>query len=533
MVSDREGPRREADLLGTWLARLGALAVLVGAGFAFRYAIDRGWIGPEARVGLGLVVGLGFLAWGEWAIRRTWRAFAQAVTAGGVGLLYLSILAGFHLYGLFPAGLAFGLLGLVAGGTVALAIRHDAQPMAVLAIVGAFLNPFLVGVDASLGDGLLAYVLVVDVGVLAIAAVRRWPALDGVAYAATWVIAALALPVAPDWALLGFGAAYVALFNGRNLLHGIRGEGGGAADLVFVLPGTLVFTGLGLLALEGSRNEGAFVLTLGLAHVLLGLVWLQAARDRLPALAQFGLGAGLAALAAPILLEGPIVGAAWAVDGIVLVWLGRRFHEGSASGTGAGLLALGVVLTTMVEIEAGTGYLPGRVLLSGESAALLLEVAALALAAFLLRGAPQERWDGATSRLFAGGAYLLGVGWMLLEAHAAFDRLAPWAEGSEQFTYTAILGAYAGVTMVVGIFARSQPARLIAAWLLIVTIAKLVVVDLWMMEVFFRMVAFIGLGALLLLLSVMYHRFRDLILEDRPPAPRPERPAVPSLPRWR
>lgn len=185
-----------------------------------------------------------------------------------------------------------------------------------------------------------------------------------------------------------------------------------------------------------------------------------------------------------------------------------------------GLLVLGISVTTMVELEGGVAFRPEHLLASGESAALLLNLAALGIA-FLLRGAPRDRWDGAASRIFAGGAYALGLGWILLEARAAFDRLAPEAEGGRQFAYTAILAAYATGTMVAGILARYQPSRLLAAWLLLVTIAKLVVVDVWLMEVFYRMVAFVGLGALLLVLSLMYQRFRDVLLEDRPRASAP------------
>jgi hypothetical protein len=41
------------------------------------------------------------------------------------------------------------------------------------------------------------------------------------------------------------------------------------------------------------------------------------------------------------------------------------------------------------------------------------------------------------------------------------------------------------------------------------------VVDLWLLEPLHRTIAFTGLGLLLLLGSLLYHRFRDLILEGR------------------
>ena len=90
----------EEDAIGTWFPRLGALAVLIGAGFGFKYAIDQGWIGPGLRVVLGIVAGLALVAGGEVTRKCGWHPYAQAVAGGGVALVYLSVWAAFHLYGL-------------------------------------------------------------------------------------------------------------------------------------------------------------------------------------------------------------------------------------------------------------------------------------------------------------------------------------------------------------------------------------------------------------------------------------------------
>src|SRR6266540_703296 len=42
-------PELEAAMVGTWLARIGALAVLTGAGFVFAYAVQWELIRPAAR----------------------------------------------------------------------------------------------------------------------------------------------------------------------------------------------------------------------------------------------------------------------------------------------------------------------------------------------------------------------------------------------------------------------------------------------------------------------------------------------------
>src|SRR5918996_4017659 len=178
----------EEDAIGTWFPRLGALAVLIGAGFGFKYAIDQGWIGPGLRVLLGIIAGLALVAASELTRERGWHPYAQAVAGGGVALVYLSVWAAFDLYGLIGGPVAF--IGLVAttGSAVALALRHDSLPLALIGIAASFLNPIVMGTDGIGGSTVLVYVVALDLGVLTLAAARRWPALDALAFLGSWML---------------------------------------------------------------------------------------------------------------------------------------------------------------------------------------------------------------------------------------------------------------------------------------------------------------------------------------------------------
>ena len=80
---------------------------------------------------------------------------------------------------------------------------------------------------------------------------------------------------------------------------------------------------------------------------------------------------------------------------------------------------------------------------------------------------------------------------------------------------------YSAVLLAIGVARRQPWLRYLALGLFGLTIAKMVSVDLWQLGVLQRTVAFVGLGAVLLACSVMYNRFRDLIVgspEARAPA---------------
>src|SRR3954467_2473699 len=59
-------PRDVESLIGAhWLNRIGIAAVLVGVAYFLKYAVENEWIGPAARVGIGIAIGAAILAWSE------------------------------------------------------------------------------------------------------------------------------------------------------------------------------------------------------------------------------------------------------------------------------------------------------------------------------------------------------------------------------------------------------------------------------------------------------------------------------------
>ena len=78
-------PSREFDLedllSGRVLAWTGGLAILIGAIFFFSLAFSRGWIGPGARVVIGMSAAIFMLAAGGWFFERRERIFGHVLVA--------------------------------------------------------------------------------------------------------------------------------------------------------------------------------------------------------------------------------------------------------------------------------------------------------------------------------------------------------------------------------------------------------------------------------------------------------------------
>ena len=96
------------------LAWVGGLALSVGSAVLPSLAMSRGWIGPEARVAIGLVAGLVVTVLGDRLTRGGDRVLGSVLVAVGIGIWSLALVAGTRLYDVIPLWTA--LLGTLAGG---------------------------------------------------------------------------------------------------------------------------------------------------------------------------------------------------------------------------------------------------------------------------------------------------------------------------------------------------------------------------------------------------------------------------------
>jgi uncharacterized membrane protein len=166
-------------------AWLGGLALFLGVAFFIKYSFERGWISPEIRVAMGFVTGLALLLTGLRLPRERYAVGVQSLSGAGILILYADIFASCSLYHFIPIGAAFALMALVTATAFLLAVRLEAQAVAVLGLIGGFLTPPLLSTGEDHPLGLFSYVAMLDVGLLAIALRQRWNYLTLLAAIAT------------------------------------------------------------------------------------------------------------------------------------------------------------------------------------------------------------------------------------------------------------------------------------------------------------------------------------------------------------
>lgn len=398
-------------------ARLGAVMLLIGVGFLLKYASDAGWIGLPFRLGVIVVGALGLFGFG-WRLRHSRPGYSVALQGTAFGVLYLTIFAAFRLYGLLPPTPAFGLLAGLGAAMCLLSVRQEAQVLAGLGVLGAFLAPVLANGGSGGGGGpaaLFGYYLLVNAGVFALAWWRDWRPLYLLGFVSTFVVGTgwgvLAYTPGQFAATEPFLLLFTLLYAAIPVLEAWRGRReGGAIQSVLLFGTPAVFLALQAGLLSAARAGMALsALGVALAYGLVA-VWLQ--RRRAAPLLWHGHAAVSAAaltLAVPFALGQDAYLGAWALLGAGLAWFGGRgrWRGWTAAGLGLSGLTAALYLTDLGVNAVFSGVLgPLPALLNG------LIIGAAGVLAAWAAGPLGRGWTlapgglGVALWLLAGGVYI-------------------------------------------------------------------------------------------------------------------------------
>ncbi len=335
----------EMLLGGKFALWVGATLVLLAASFGIAYSWQ--FLGPTGRVLIGTLAGITFLAVGEFAKGRTAKWFVEGITALGLALLYLTIWAAAMRYRILDFSIAFGAMSLVTAMGVIASVRHDALSLILFATVGGFLTPVLLraeGGGKTLALPFFGYITVLNAGILATAAHKRWWVVNLVAFFATLLIASgwALFNYEPNlrWQTFAFATVNFLIFTGIGFAYPLRfRERSELADLTFLLMVASVYFVVGALLLWQPLTSVAMPKPLAFMRGALGVFPISLAafwavvgefvRKRLPndkalMLTTYGLAVGFLTIAIPMQFEGNPIAIAWAVEAAVLTAVSLR-----------------------------------------------------------------------------------------------------------------------------------------------------------------------------------------------------------------
>ncbi|MBX7098986.1 MAG: DUF2339 domain-containing protein [Myxococcaceae bacterium] len=170
-------------------AVLGGLVFALAGLYLFRYSVSQGWISPAVRVAMAVGVALAALVGSQYA-RAKYTVTANALSAGGIVVLYAAFWASKAMYDLVPFAAAFVLMVMTTAVAGLLAVRQHNRLAAYLGLVGGFLTPILLSRGQNAPIALFGYVFILDVALLAVAYLRRWSSVAALALGGTVLVQA-------------------------------------------------------------------------------------------------------------------------------------------------------------------------------------------------------------------------------------------------------------------------------------------------------------------------------------------------------
>ena len=199
---------------------LGIGALIIALVVFLKWSFDNGIIGETGRVVLGYMLAAGGMVAGD-LLRKKYGTWSLAFTGGGALASYVVTWVALHAYNMFHPNLALAIYILTTAMVCLLAGHYKAIALAAFGIIGGLITPLLTGDVGSTAD-LLFYVLILDLGILALSYFTQWRELNALAFVGTllWEIFAIqqhdiALSTLIFFAV-GFGAIYLlvpALYN--------------------------------------------------------------------------------------------------------------------------------------------------------------------------------------------------------------------------------------------------------------------------------------------------------------------------------
>ncbi|MDF7823006.1 DUF2339 domain-containing protein [Pontiellaceae bacterium B12227] len=348
---------------GRAAAFIGVAVLVVGIALLVGYAIQHSWIGPGARVLLGLASGLVLVGLGHWVGRldEKYTLFSRVLVGGGSSLFYFIVFAAFAFYHLIgPVGAGIGLF-VSAAAIFGLAMFYGAQSVAVLGVLGAFITPVLIGGKMDAGLFALVYIALINVPVILLGVRRKWQLLYNLSFICTILHVLIWMDrIGPGETGPGmlFAFIYFSEFVALALLK-LKHEQkifDRNTDFIRIVVSTLLLLGM----IYWLLNEAGHDQWTGTAFLLIGLLHLGVAETGYKIGLRFTgeitcfVAGGLFALAMalPVQFDGEWVSLGWAIEGAVLAWFALRVRSRTLQ-AGAFLLGIiGIMKVLVFDIEA-------------------------------------------------------------------------------------------------------------------------------------------------------------------------------------
>ncbi len=508
---------------GNLFAKLGALAIVISAGFALNYAFVNDLISEGMRIALGFVGGAAIIVGAFQARKKDLPILGQVLVAAGISILYLTVYAMSQFYRMVPDYVGIGLMLGVSTLTVVLALAFRSQPVAMMAAAGAWLTPLLLGSDTATAIPLLAYMLIVSLAMASLV----WYKPDWIYVRVTPLIGVLMLTLIwytdNDVEFFALEAIFIymiwVLYLMYDLYHHVVDPSRSSyvdaivsgLNSLFVIFVTIQFFDDAVL-----WQRTAAVGFIAVIYAAISLSTRERVKPRSTIAAGWNVMFGIFALWAVFGLEEMYYGVIIMSAVALMVFLVMERLQYRQAVWAYGLILL---VTTFALLVMGNDT-PEPDFLIANNRTLAYVVVILLWLLMGLKSTVISLFSAKAMRDIGGiAAILLGFMWLNIELETGFDRAMPlvpseWDPNRDnwiELTRSAAWLVYSLLLFALGVLRSAPAARYASITLFGFSILKIFLRDLSFLDTPYRIGSFLILGVILLLVSFVYQRYRTFI----------------------
>lgn len=479
-----------------WLAKSGSILLLIGFGWFVSYAFAEGWVGPQGRIAIGLLFGVVVLVFGYFRIHSFPHQGSLFLVLGS-SIILLTTWAARTLYMFFDPTSALAIMFLSVAFVAVVAVLQKNERLATVSLLLAVGAPLLTNTPDPSLSGLFSYLLVVIMGTVWVTTKMGWRYLLLIALGALFMYSFPYYPEVPredaGMALL-FAFIFAGLFTVITLLTFLhRTQKLNIIDLI--VAGA---TGLYLLAwiktAAPAHWESALFAVWSIVFAAAGYMVYRITKIAEPFYVYSGVALVYFLVATIAAFDGPVLTIAITVEAALVPVLSYLITKRERLLFLLSSLMIGPVLLSFSSLfsDAWKYGVP----LEELSVLTVLGFALVSLGVYIfiiVKKVERKDLDNlASTHIIIGILYFLAIIW--LASHGFFSENYDLGTLIALVVYTIIgVGVY-----VMGHLESKKGIRFAGGLLVALVIGRLLLIEVWDMEVSLRIVTFFVVGLLLL-----------------------------------
>lgn len=497
-----------------WLLKLGALLLIIGFGWLTTYAFLNNWIGPMGRIAIGIVAGALFILLGYWRIKNY-------ITQGGIFLvlgsttILLTIFAARAVYDFFTPLSALVVMFLSTAFVALASVKYNSRALSLLSLTLAGITPLLTKAPATDHVGLFAYLFVIILGAIWIVALTGQRELTAAsliiisAYSAPHLLSPSSFPLVDIQTLLLFAYAFAALFFLTNTAGILKLKDKEIVPDLVTAAGNGLFLLTWIVTAAQDEWKSLIIAAWMVVFAVGAFLIFRITRRRAPFYVYAGVGIAMLAAATSAELKGATLTIAYTIESGIIALIAYTVLRDIKIAKRISLLLIGPIILSISSITSRAWAT--SVIHKDFFVLLVLGLTLLGLGAFFLRRVKEiddkEPQQLNAILLIVGSAYAYILLWLSLHAGLLNDNTAVMIS-LVVYTIIGLIAYFYGLTN------EKKGLRLYGGALVGFVVGRLLLVDVWRMELAGRIVTFFLIGALLVSTAFLGRRKQNKAISD-------------------